>query len=94
MASLKDGWTYIKRVSKKYPGILPNSAATFNSSFVIPANPKKSRSSNWSVSFLRVDETSAPDEEGINDWICRHPNVTESCVLTDIENVEWREWSV
>ena len=32
------------------------------------------------------------DDEGINDWIKRHPNVTESCVLTDINNIKWTEW--
>jgi len=32
------------------------------------------------------------DDEGINDWIQRHPNVTESCVLTDINNINWQEW--
>ena len=32
------------------------------------------------------------DDEGYKDWIRRHPNVTESCVLTDIENVNWQEW--
>lgn len=32
------------------------------------------------------------DEEGCNDWIKRHPNVTESCILTDINNVKWVEW--
>ena len=33
-----------------------------------------------------------PDEEGIADWIRRHPNVTDSCVLVDIENIKWIEW--
>ena len=32
------------------------------------------------------------DEEGVTDWIRRHPNVTESCVLTDIDNIKWTEW--
>ena len=32
------------------------------------------------------------DEEGITDWIHRHPNVTDSCVLTDINNIKWVEW--
>ena len=32
------------------------------------------------------------DEEGYNDWIRRHPNVTDSCVLKDINIVEWKEW--
>ncbi len=38
---------------------------------------------------IREDMT---DDKGINDWIRRHPNVTESCVLTDINNIQWREW--
>lgn len=32
------------------------------------------------------------DEDGINDWIHRHPNVTESCVLKDLNNIQWKEW--
>ena len=32
------------------------------------------------------------DSDGITDWITRHPNVTESCVLTDIDNITWQEW--
>lgn len=32
------------------------------------------------------------DDEGVTDWIRRHPNVTESCVLKDINNIEWTEW--
>lgn len=32
------------------------------------------------------------DQDGIEDWIKRHPNVTESCVLTDINNIKWTEW--
>ena len=32
------------------------------------------------------------DEEGVADWIRRHPNVTDSCVLTDINNIKWEEW--
>ena len=32
------------------------------------------------------------DEEGCNDWINRHPNVTEFCVLKDINNINWMEW--
>lgn len=32
------------------------------------------------------------DEEGVTDWINRHPNVTDSCVLYDIEKIEWKEW--
>ena len=32
------------------------------------------------------------DEEGVADWIRRHPNVTDSCVLTDMNNIKWAEW--
>ncbi len=32
------------------------------------------------------------DSEGISDWIARHPNVTESCELTDMQNILWKEW--
>lgn len=32
------------------------------------------------------------DEEGVADWIKRHPNVTDSCVLLDINNIKWTEW--
>lgn len=32
------------------------------------------------------------DEEGVSDWIRRHPNVTESCVLDSFDNVLWKEW--
>jgi len=32
------------------------------------------------------------DEEGVADWIRRHPNVTDSCVLLDINNIKWTEW--
>lgn len=32
------------------------------------------------------------DEEGYADWIKRHPNVTESCVLNDIKDIKWVEW--
>ena len=32
------------------------------------------------------------DEEGCTDWIQRHPNVTDSCVLSDIDNIKWIEW--
>lgn len=32
------------------------------------------------------------DEEGVADWIRRHPNVTDSCVLQDINNIKWTEW--
>ena len=32
------------------------------------------------------------DEEGVNDWMKRHPNVTDSCVLTDIDKIDWKEW--
>ena len=33
-----------------------------------------------------------PDEEAYADWMKRHPNVTDSCVLKDINNVKWVEW--
>jgi hypothetical protein len=32
------------------------------------------------------------EEDGYVDWIQRHPNVTESCILLDIDNVRWTEW--
>lgn len=32
------------------------------------------------------------DEDGCDDWIKRHPNVTDSCMLTDFENIKWVEW--
>ena len=32
------------------------------------------------------------DPEGIKDWLNRHPNVTEYCVLTNPEDVKWVEW--
>ena len=32
------------------------------------------------------------DEEGINDWMKRHPNVTDTCILNDINTIEWKEW--
>lgn len=32
------------------------------------------------------------DGEGISDWIHRHPNVTESCILNSFDNVSWKEW--
>ena len=32
------------------------------------------------------------DEKGVEDWIRRHPNVTDSCVLSDINNIKWVEW--
>lgn len=31
------------------------------------------------------------DSDGINDWLSRHPNVTEYCILENIENVRWEE---
>ena len=31
------------------------------------------------------------DSDGINDWLSRHPNVTEYCTLENIENVRWEE---
>jgi len=32
------------------------------------------------------------DEEAVNDWIRRHPNVTHSCILTNMNDVRWHEW--
>lgn len=32
-----------------------------------------------------------PEVEGINDWLNRHPNVTEYCVLEDMEHISWVE---
>ena len=32
------------------------------------------------------------DEETVADWIHRHPNVTDSCILLDIDNINWMEW--
>ena len=32
------------------------------------------------------------DEDGIENWLKRHPNVTEYCILTDLDNVVWRNW--
>lgn len=32
------------------------------------------------------------DEEAYADWMRRHPNVTDSCILLDINNVRWVEW--
>lgn len=32
------------------------------------------------------------NEEGCADWIRRHPNVTDSCILTDINDIKWVEW--
>jgi hypothetical protein len=37
-------------------------------------------------------DNSISDEEGINEWLKRHPNVTDSCILTDIDNIVWTEW--
>ena len=33
-----------------------------------------------------------PDEEAYEDWMKRHPNVTDSCVMKDINNYKWVEW--
>lgn len=33
-----------------------------------------------------------PEEEGCVDWVRRHPNVTSSCILHDLNNVTWQEW--
>ena len=32
------------------------------------------------------------DEDGIADWMRRHPNVTDSCILKDINEIKWVEW--
>ena len=52
-------------------------------------NKKFERKGLHILDKIRDDMT---DDEGINDWIRRHPNVTESCVLTDINNIKWTEW--
>lgn len=52
-------------------------------------NKKLDRKGLHILDKVRDDMT---DEEGIADWIRRHPNVTDSCVLTDIENIKWVEW--
>ena len=31
------------------------------------------------------------DQEGISDWLNRHPNVTEYCILKDFEDIRWLE---
>ena len=37
------------------------------------------------------DELSA--EKGCAEWISRHPNVTESCIINNIEDeIKWTEW--
>ena len=32
------------------------------------------------------------DEDAVPDWIQRHPNVTDVCILLDMNNVNWMEW--
>ena len=32
------------------------------------------------------------NHDSIVDWIARHPNVTDSCELYDINSIEWKEW--
>ena len=32
------------------------------------------------------------DDETVADWIRRHPNVTDSCILLDMNNITWMEW--
>lgn len=32
------------------------------------------------------------EEDGCVDWMQRHPNVTDSCMLLDIDNYRWTEW--
>ena len=39
-----------------------------------------------------LDKTKAPDEESCEEWIRRHPNVTDSCILKDFDEVKWVEW--
>lgn len=53
-------------------------------------NKKLDRRGLHILDKIRDDMT---DDEGCNDWIRRHPNVTESCVLKDIKhNIIWMEW--
>ena len=52
-------------------------------------NKKLERRGLHILDKIRDDMT---DEEGMQDWIRRHPNVTESCVLTNINEIEWQEW--
>lgn len=52
-------------------------------------NKKLDRRGLHILDKIRDDMT---DDNGINDWIQRHPNVTESCVLTDINDIKWQEW--
>lgn len=33
-----------------------------------------------------------PDIDGVSDWLQRHPNVTEYCILDRMEEVNWKEW--
>ena len=44
------------------------------------------------IHILDKTKNELSDEDGITDWINRHPNVTESCDLTDIEHIVWKEW--
>ena len=32
------------------------------------------------------------DQEGMMDWLRRHPNVTEHCYLENMDIIEWKEW--
>jgi len=52
-------------------------------------NKKMDRKGLHILDKIRDDMT---NEEGCADWIHRHPNVTDSCVLTDINNIKWTEW--
>jgi len=52
-------------------------------------NKKLDRKGLHILDKVRDDVT---DEEGVSDWIKRHPNVTDSCVLTDINDIKWVEW--
>ena len=33
-----------------------------------------------------------PMGDDITDWLNRHPNVTEYCILENLEYIEWVEW--
>lgn len=42
--------------------------------------------------ILDKTDDSMLDGDAMSDWMRRHPNVTDTCVLTDINNVKWVEW--
>ena len=52
-------------------------------------NKKLNRKGLHILDKIKDDVT---NEEGYADWIRRHPNVTDSCVLTDINDIRWVEW--